>query len=199
MNLYVAFIDLTKAFDMVNWGGIRKILGKLGYPPKFITIVHQPHKGQQGQIKHGGKLSYPFRTANGVKQRCTLAPIFFAIFFGMMLKEAKEELTSSGSEPKEESSISFSSPGQPRRSIRYSLLRNVHFWHRQRTLSKKWLTTLERLLCYSIRPAAWRGQRTFTKIPHTHCTIHPRWPSSVTDSTWWSSLHTLIISPPMMV
>ncbi|KAI8499112.1 hypothetical protein Bbelb_228760 [Branchiostoma belcheri] len=93
MGLYAAFIDLTKAFDTVSRDGLWKILSRLGCPPKLLTIVQQLHEGQMGQVKHGGDLSEPFPIANGVKQGCVLAPTLFAIFFSMMLKEAKEDLT----------------------------------------------------------------------------------------------------------
>ena len=34
--LYVAFIDLTKAFDLVSRGGLFKILAKIGCPPTLL-------------------------------------------------------------------------------------------------------------------------------------------------------------------
>ncbi|KAI8516323.1 hypothetical protein Bbelb_049040 [Branchiostoma belcheri] len=93
MGLYAAFIDLTKAFATVSRGGLWKILSRLGCPPKLLTIVQQLHEGQMGQVKHGADLSEPFPITNGVKQGCVLAPTLFAIFFSMMLKEAKDDLT----------------------------------------------------------------------------------------------------------
>ena len=43
MGLYAAFVDLTKAFDTVSRDGLRKILARLGCPPKFLTILRQLH------------------------------------------------------------------------------------------------------------------------------------------------------------
>ena len=83
MGLYVAFIDLTKAFD---------ILSRLECPPKFIEMIRQLHEGQRGQVKQNGTLSDSFPISNGVKQGCVLAPSLFSIFFSMMLQEAKEEV-----------------------------------------------------------------------------------------------------------
>ncbi|CAH1266354.1 Hypp3340 [Branchiostoma lanceolatum] len=93
MGLYAAFIDLTKAFDTVSRDGLWKILSRLGCPPKLLAILQQLHEGQKGQVKHSGDLSEPFPIDNGVKQGCVLAPTLFAIFFSMMLREAKEDLT----------------------------------------------------------------------------------------------------------
>ena len=38
-DLYVAFIDLTKAFDTINRKLLWGLLGKLGVPPKFLNIL----------------------------------------------------------------------------------------------------------------------------------------------------------------
>ena len=92
MALYAAFIDLTKAFDTVSREGLWRILGKLGCPPRFLAILQQLHIGQRGQVKHNGEFSESFPIVNGVKQGCVLAPTLFAIFFSMMLQEAKEDL-----------------------------------------------------------------------------------------------------------
>ena len=92
MALYAAFIDLTKAFDTVNREGLWRILGKLGCPPRFLSILQQLHIGQKGQVKHNGEFSDSFPIENGVKQGCVLAPTLFAVFFSMMLREAKADL-----------------------------------------------------------------------------------------------------------
>ena len=93
MSLYAAFVDLTKAFDTVSGDGLWMILSRLGCPPKLLTILKQLHEGQMGQVKYSGDLSDQFSISNGVKQGCVLAPTLFAIFFSMMLKEAKGDLT----------------------------------------------------------------------------------------------------------
>ena len=59
---------------------------RLGCPPKFLSIVIQLHKDQQGQVR----LLFPI--ANGVKLGCVLEPTLFRIFFRVMLKQAMEGL-----------------------------------------------------------------------------------------------------------
>ena len=87
IGLYAAVIDQTKAFDTVNVShdGLWKILVHLGCPPKFLTILHQLHEGQQGQVKHNGSLSGSFPISNSVKQGCILAPTLFSIFLSIIL------------------------------------------------------------------------------------------------------------------
>ena len=37
--LYLAFVDLTKAFDLVSRDGLFKVLKKIGCPPKLLAII----------------------------------------------------------------------------------------------------------------------------------------------------------------
>ena len=57
-------------------------------PTKFLVIPQQC-----GQVKYRGELSEPFPIGNDVKQGCVLAPTLFAVFFSVMLREAKENLS----------------------------------------------------------------------------------------------------------
>ena len=45
MDLYMAFVDLSKAFDTVSREGLWKIMAKFGCPTKFIAMVRQFHDG----------------------------------------------------------------------------------------------------------------------------------------------------------
>lgn len=49
LGLYVAFIDLTKAFDTVSRDGLWKILVRLGCPLKVLTILQQLREGQMAR------------------------------------------------------------------------------------------------------------------------------------------------------
>ena len=84
MPLYIAFIDLTKAFDMVS--GLFKILPKIGCPPKLQSMIESFHTDTKGTVQFNGSSSEPFEIRGGVKQGCVLAPTLFGIFFGMLLK-----------------------------------------------------------------------------------------------------------------
>ena len=58
---------------------------KIGCPDKFINIIRSFHEGMKGQVIVSGDLSDLFGISNGTKQGCVLAPLFFCIFFAMML------------------------------------------------------------------------------------------------------------------
>ena len=87
-NLYITFVDLTKAFDTVSREGLWKIMRKFGCPPKFITIVRQFHDGMMAKVTENGDESIAFPVTNGVKQGFVLAPTLFSMVFSAMLTDA---------------------------------------------------------------------------------------------------------------
>ena len=79
LDLYLAFVDLTKAFDTVNRDLLWNILRKFGCPPIFIAILQQFHTGICAQVVMAGSQSSSFPVEVGVKQGCVLAPIIFSL------------------------------------------------------------------------------------------------------------------------
>ncbi|XP_050707960.1 uncharacterized protein LOC126993145 [Eriocheir sinensis] len=86
--LFIAFIDLTKAFDLVSRDGLFKILPKIGCPPRLLSIIRSFHDDMKGTVVFDGSTSDAFIIRSGVKQGCVLAPTLFGIFFAVMLKHA---------------------------------------------------------------------------------------------------------------
>ena len=76
-DLFLAFVDLTNAFDTVNQDLLWNILRKFGCPPTFIAILQQFHTGMCAQVVMAGSQSSSFPVEVGVKQGCVLAPIIF--------------------------------------------------------------------------------------------------------------------------
>jgi hypothetical protein len=79
-DLYVAFIDLSKAFDTVNRELLWRVLVKFGVPPGFLGIIRSFHDGMVASVQQGGLQSDPFSVAVGVKQGCVLAPVIFNMY-----------------------------------------------------------------------------------------------------------------------
>ena len=84
--LFVAFIDLTKAFDLVSGDGLFKILPKIGCPPKLLSIIRSFNEDMKGTVVFDGSSSAAFYIRSGVQQGCVLDPTLFGIFFVVMLK-----------------------------------------------------------------------------------------------------------------
>lgn len=89
--LYIAFIDLTKAFDLVSRKGLFTLLERIGCPPKLLSMVTSFHEDMQGTVNVDGSSSAPFPIRSSVKQGCVLAPTLFGIFFSLVLSYAFRE------------------------------------------------------------------------------------------------------------
>ena len=88
LDLYLTFVDLTKAFDSVCREGLWRIMAKFGCPQKLITMVHQFHDGMMASVQDQSASSASFSVTNGVKQGCVLAPTLFSMMFSAMLQHA---------------------------------------------------------------------------------------------------------------
>ena len=92
VDLYMTFVDLTKAFDTVSRDGLWKIMAKFGCPPRYIAMVRQFHDGMQARVQNDGEYSEPFPVTNGVKQGCVMAPTLFSMMFSAMLTDAFQDV-----------------------------------------------------------------------------------------------------------
>ena len=86
--LYLAFVDLTKAFDTVSREGLYVALAKIGCPLKLLSLVRSFHQNMKGTVQFDGNVSESFDIRNEVNQGCVLASTLFGIFFLMLLKHA---------------------------------------------------------------------------------------------------------------
>ena len=55
--LYIAFIDLTKAFDLVSREGLFNIPLKIGCPPKFHSLIRSSNEDAKTTIQYEGSMS----------------------------------------------------------------------------------------------------------------------------------------------
>ena len=88
MPLYIAFIDLTKAFDHVSRDGLFKAPHKIGCPPRLHSLIESFHSNMKSTVQFNGNLSEPFDICSGVKQGSVLTPTLFGIFFTLLLRQA---------------------------------------------------------------------------------------------------------------
>lgn len=79
-DLFMAFIDLTKAFDTVNRETLWEIMRISGCPPKYVNIVRQFHDGMNARVTMGTQESAPFGVGSGVRQGCVMAPVLFNMY-----------------------------------------------------------------------------------------------------------------------
>ena len=91
VDLYMTFVDLTKAFDTVSRDGLWKIMANFGFPPRFISMVRQFHDDMQTHVQIDGEFSEPLEVTNGVKQGCVMAPIPLSMMFSAMLMDVFQD------------------------------------------------------------------------------------------------------------
>jgi len=53
-DIFIAFIDLTKAFDTVNRDLLWQVLSKFGCPPHFLSILREFHTDVSASVVQGG-------------------------------------------------------------------------------------------------------------------------------------------------
>ena len=70
--LFLALVDLTKAFDSVSRSGLFKILQKISCPPTLLAIITSFHQDLQSTVCFDGATSSAFPVSSGVKQDCVL-------------------------------------------------------------------------------------------------------------------------------
>ena len=92
MDLYMAFIDLTKAYDTVNRGLLWKLLGRYGIPDRLIQIIRNMHDGMKAKLNLDVGMSEEIPVENGLRQGCVKAPILFNLFFAAVMFEALHDL-----------------------------------------------------------------------------------------------------------
>ena len=65
--LYLACIDLTKAFEPISRTGLFKLLEKIWCPPKLLSITASFHVNMHGTVNFDGEISEPFKMDSGVE------------------------------------------------------------------------------------------------------------------------------------
>ena len=86
VSLYIAFIDLNKAFNLVSREGLFAILLNIGCLPSLFNIVKSFHTNMKGNVQYDGNACESFTIKNGLKHGCVFAPNLFGFFFFMLLK-----------------------------------------------------------------------------------------------------------------
>ena len=94
-DIFLAFVDLTKAFDTVNRDLLWNILRKYGCHPTFIAILQQFNTGMCAQVVMAGSQSSSFPVEVVVKQGCVLAPIIFNLLLVAITLISHRDLQSS--------------------------------------------------------------------------------------------------------
>ena len=85
-ELYVCFIDYTKAFDKLRHEEIMSILDSLNIDGKDLRIVRNIYWEQTAAMRIGNYLSVFQDIKRGVRQGCLLSPDLFSIYSEIIMR-----------------------------------------------------------------------------------------------------------------
>lgn len=79
-------IDVSKAFDSVQWSFILTVLEALNFPEKFIVWIKKCIELASFSIQVNGELADYFNSKRGLHQGCSLSPYPFVICMQVLSK-----------------------------------------------------------------------------------------------------------------
>ena len=89
-NLYLCFIDYSKAFDCVKHRDLFSILHNLNIEGKDLRIIRNLYWDQKAAMRVEGELSPFTEIKRGVRQGCVMSPDLFNIYSEMILREISD-------------------------------------------------------------------------------------------------------------
>ena len=78
-------MDLSKAFDMVDWRELFSSLRKRMVDPIFIRVLIFMYRNQQCDVKWGQSYSFRFPVCNGVRQGAVSSPLLFSVYINGLI------------------------------------------------------------------------------------------------------------------
>ena len=78
--VYSCAMDLSKAFDMVEWFELFRVLQARAVSPVFLRTLLYIYTHQSCTVKWNGSLSDSFKVSNGVRQGAVSSPILFSLY-----------------------------------------------------------------------------------------------------------------------
>ena len=89
-DLYLCFLDYTKAFDKVEHDNLFQILEKLDIDGKDLQIIRNLYWDQKAAIRINNDTSEYTSIKRGVRQGCVLSPDLFNIYSEMILRNLED-------------------------------------------------------------------------------------------------------------
>ena len=88
--VYSCAMDLSKAFDLVEWLGLFKILKEKGVSRVFLRVLLYIYRNQTCDVKWNSSYSHRFFVSNGVRQGAVSSPILFSIYIDGLITLLRE-------------------------------------------------------------------------------------------------------------
>lgn len=92
-DLYICFIDYSKAFDNVKHEKLMSILQRLNIDHQDIQIIANLYWRQTARVRYDNNMTDEINIQKGVRQGCILSPMLFNIYSECIFQEALEDET----------------------------------------------------------------------------------------------------------
>ena len=80
-------IDISKAFDSVQWSFVLTRLEALGFSEKFISLIRLCISTASFSVQVNGDLAGHFQSSRGLRQGCSLFPYLFVLCMNVLSKK----------------------------------------------------------------------------------------------------------------
>ena len=87
--VYGCAMDLSKAFDLVEWVELFNILQQKNVAPVFLRVLLHIYVNQYCDVKWSSAFSHRFPVRNGVRQGAVSSPLLFSIYIDGLIKELR--------------------------------------------------------------------------------------------------------------
>ena len=79
-KVYIGFLDLVKAYDMVDRKILWKKMSDLGFGGEFLATIQAIYNDDSVQSEVHGVTTKPVFLGRGLRQGCSLSPLLFALY-----------------------------------------------------------------------------------------------------------------------
>ena len=95
-EVFVAFMDLEKAYDRIDREALWKVMGMYGIGGKLLTAVKSFYMESRACVRVGDGESEWFAVEVGLRQGCVMSPWLFNIFIDGVVREMKVRTLGNG-------------------------------------------------------------------------------------------------------